>query len=250
MKVFTAALCGALYMIAAISPASADNKRTPVLVELFTSEGCNDCPPANDVLTELSKRQTVPGAYIVALGEHVDYFNRPWVDRFSSTRFTARQQTYAQQFRLDEVYTPEMIVDGRTEFVGSDAGKAASAVAAAADRPHATVDVSIQPGVETGEVVAHVHASGVSGGQPYLFIAVTEDNLVSHVGSGENAGATLHHSGVVRTLQRLAEVNGGSVDDNLPVKIERGWNRSNLHIVAFVQDIADGAILGTGITDI
>src|SRR5436190_23170457 len=119
----------------------------PVLVELFTSEGCSSCPPADTLLTRLAAEKTAGGAEIVTLAFHVDYWDRlGWKDRFSSAAFTERQNRYAAAWNTDRVYTPQAVVDGRVEFIGTDANRALEALAASAARPHARVAVAPAPG--------------------------------------------------------------------------------------------------------
>ena len=123
---------------AVATPAQA--RRAAVLVELFTSEGCSSCPPADDLLIQLDKEQPVPDAEIVAISEHVDYWNRlGWADPFSSAAFSERQNQYARAFGTNQIYTPQMVVDGRTAFIGSQEGKARREIAQAAQAPKAKV---------------------------------------------------------------------------------------------------------------
>ena len=121
----------------------------PVLVELFTSEGCSSCPPADTLLTRLAAEKTIGGAGIVTLAFHVDYWDRlGWKDWFSSAAFTERQNRYADAWKTDRVYTPQAVVDGRVELVGTDVTGAVEALTASAARPHARVAVALAAGDE------------------------------------------------------------------------------------------------------
>jgi hypothetical protein len=139
-------------------PAAAENGaargRQAVLVELFTSEGCSSCPPADTALLTLASEQPVPGAEVIALEEHVDYWNRlGWTDPFSSRALSLRQDEYGDAFGAGRVYTPQMIVDGRTEFVGSDLARAREAVAQGTRGPKVRVRISGTPGALSGDLL-------------------------------------------------------------------------------------------------
>ncbi len=229
--------------------AQADTPRAPVLVELFTSEGCSSCPPADALLGELVRRQPVPGAFVVALGEHVDYWNKGgWTDRFSSHALSARQNDYAAWFHNSTVYTPQMVVDGRTEFVGSDDAKASAAIARAARLPKAQVSVAsgAQPGVYT--VSVRNLPLLAPGDAADVYLAVTESGVRSHVGGGENRGQTLTHVAVVRSLEKIGTAKAGetfSVQRRLPPSTgERGGSRS---VLAFVQARGSRRVLGAAL---
>src|SRR6266851_780391 len=117
--------------------------RSPVIVELFTSEGCSSCPPADDLLARLQKSQPVPNAEIIALEEHVDYWNElGWADPFSSSRYRERQNDYARIFQVDSVYTPQMVVNGQAGFSGSDSEQAYAQIGGAAGHGPAAVRLS------------------------------------------------------------------------------------------------------------
>lgn len=234
------------------------NRRTPVIVELFTSEGCSSCPPADDVLARLDKTQPVPGAEIIALSEHVDYWNRlGWADPYSSAQFSARQSKYAQTFGNDDIYTPQMIVDGQIEFVGSNMGKALDAITRAARSPKATVQVTpvgSQAEAKDGAIQLRVQVENcpqVSAGDvAEVMLAVTENDLRSNVARGENAGRKLSHSAVVRKLISIGSVDsqGGNAFTAEPnVLLDRGWKRDRLRAVVFVQERASRRILGAAV---
>ena len=160
----------------------------PVIVELFTSEGCSSCPPADALLSRYAKSSPVGGVEVIALGEHVDYWNHGgWTDPFSSTSYTSRQYGYASTFHLNSVYTPQMIVDGKAQFVGSDGAAVRAAIARAAQLPKASVSVSETVPGRFLVSVRHLPASAASD-PAEVFLAATEDNLASSVGGGENSG--------------------------------------------------------------
>ena len=119
----------------------------PVIVELFTSEGCSSCPPADALLAQIEKLQPFRGVEVIPLGEHVDYWNQlGWADRFASAMFTARQEDYGRAFALESVYTPQMVVNGQAQALGSDAAAAQREILKAAQSPRAAVEMSMLAG--------------------------------------------------------------------------------------------------------
>ena len=217
--------------------------RTPVIVELFTSEGCSSCPPADALLSQLTKNQPIAGADVIALGEHVDYWDHGgWADRFSSRRFTTRQNDYASAFRKDTVYTPQMIVDGQAQFVGSDEDAARAAIAQAAHQPKARISLT-RTGDTLSVRVDHLPVSAKSD-PAEVVLAITEGGLSSSVGGGENSGRRLGHSAVGRQLTPLGTVSGGAFSAAPSVRIASGWRRGNLSAVVFVQERGSRRIVG------
>ena len=225
--------------------------RTPVIVELFTSEGCSSCPPADDVLAHLEKTQPIPGAEIIVLGQHVDYWNHlGWSDPYSSHDFSVRQGEYATAFHTDQVYTPQMVVDGKTQFVGSDENAADSAIRNAAAKPKAMVSLTRSPDSTPDRQSFTTTVSSWGAEKPHgdtdVFLAVTEDNLQTQVGDGENSGRLLRHVGVVRALRLIGSVTAQNTPQTISAEFTppSAWKRYDLHYIVFVQSRENRHILG------
>jgi hypothetical protein len=217
---------------------AADSTSTPVLVELFTSEGCSSCPPADALLSRLGRTQPVHGVDIIALEEHVDYWDSlGWKDPFSSQAATARQYEYGQAFGGRQVYTPQMIVDGRTEFVGSSDTDALRAIRLAGKAPKPAVQLAWEAG-ETLSVHVEPPSGTTHGDGQQLILVVAENMLHSIVKRGENSGRALEHNGVVRQLMPLGKIDAAPAgfSSKFPVHLDHEWNRANLRAVVFVQE--------------
>lgn len=224
---------------------------TVVVAELFTSEGCSSCPPADDLLREWLASQPVPGVQIVGLGEHVDYWDRlGWRDPFSSAAFSARQSAYdAAVFRSNRVYTPQLVIDGRLEAIGSDAAAVRRAVLEAARQPKAHVEVSASaegPDRVQARVRVQVPPGVAQHGPADVVLAVTEDGLATKVVRGENGGRTLRHAAVTRTLTTVGVVPKGTAQSTLQVTVmlSAAWSAPNVRLVAFLQERDSRRILG------
>lgn len=232
------------------APMAADEPLTPVIVELFTSQGCSSCPPADELLRSLARNQPVNGALIIPLSEHVDYWNRlGWRDPFSSRLFSERQRTYAATLDTKNVYTPMMVVDGRVAFVGSRPITAREAVVSARAQPKASlaIEATLAPDGSTVRVSGVVTELPTSTDQPGVWVAVTESELSTEVTRGENAAKTLSHTGVVRSLEWLGELERPPaavyhVEGDVELRSE--WRREHLRLVVFLQDQTSGRILG------
>ncbi|WP_169513188.1 DUF1223 domain-containing protein [Hymenobacter aerophilus] len=228
---------------AATSPA-VPAARVPVVVELFTSEGCSSCPAADAALRELAVAQSVAGVEVIALGEHVDYWNRlGWKDPFSSPEFSQRQRDYAAGFGTGS-YTPQAVVNGRYEFVGSQRAKLAEAVARAAQAPRATVTLS-RPSATALAIRVSQLPTGT--GPAEVLLALTETGLSTQVGRGENSGRLLHHAAVVRALRPLGTpATDGTFATTAPLQLNPTWKTANLRAVVLVQEKASRRIVGVG----
>ena len=219
------------------------DSRQPVLVELFTSEGCSDCPPADALLARLDSTQPIAGVEAIVLSEHVTYWNHDgWRDPFSFDDIDLRQQEYARLFSLTDVYTPQIVVDGAEQFVGSDANHLERAVVHAAQTPKAQLQIEGARLESDGRVDFSVQAAkGVKGS---LIAALAQDATTSHVVRGENAGRTLHHVAVVRAIKEF----GGKAVDGRALRLsgappENAGNAATpLRLVVFLVNTSNGHI--------
>jgi len=230
----TAALVAGVAALGAVALArSTPAAPVPVLVELFTSEGCSSCPPADQLLIDLLAKQPVPGALIIGLSEHVDYWDElGWRDPFANALFTRRQNTYADTHHSSDVYTPQVFVDGGVGLVGSDRGNIIAAITRAAlSRPKADVNLSWHAPVLTVSIPAHPDSADSP-----VWLAITESGLSSTVKRGENAGHVLRHDNVVRRLTQIGKTaRDGSFAVEVPAQLDARWNADAIKFVVFTQ---------------
>jgi len=244
--------------IAKSQSAPSETGRRPVVVELFTSEGCSSCPPADTLLQKLQAQQPVGGAEIIAIEEHVDYWNHDgWIDPYSSPEWTERQQVYASLNRND-AYTPEMVVDGRSQFVGNNEREARLEIEKAARA--AKTDVTITAKTDANGFKRLTVSVGKlerrsSDDVAEVWLAVTEDGLHSAVSRGENSGRVLQHVATLHSLRKIGvtDTRGNAAvtfTADPVVKISPRWNAENLHVTVFVQEKRSRKILGAASTKI
>lgn len=219
-------------------------QRVPVLVELFTSEGCSDCPPADSLLGQLDAKQPIAGAQAIVLSEHVTYWNHNgWTDPYSLDAMTDRQEAYVSRFGLESSYTPQMVVDGATQFVGGNAKALIAAVESAAKSGKKPLTIE-NARWDHGAAVFAIRGEAPAGTK--LFAALAADATHQEVSGGENAGRTLHHVAVVRVMKEL----GNESTDGRPLKLPGGdLNRRSesdgpVRLVVFLVDHKTGHVVG------
>jgi len=243
-------LAGSLWLGYSAIPASTppDGPRRAVIVELFTSEGCSSCPPADALLQKLDQAQPVPGALVIALSEHVDYWNNlGWKDPFSSAVYSRRQEAYGRRFRLDSVYTPQVVIDGNAEALGSDARQVQAAIRQATKMDK--LEVRISPIFKNASGVATVHVEVdpsdtlATQSRTRVILALAENAVVSRVLRGENSGRKLDHVAVVRSLIDAGRLDRRPFSLDIPLTGELDqW--SGKRMIAFVQEQDFGRIYG------
>lgn len=254
LTISAVALCSVAFAFApAFTSRASDDTRTsaPVVVELFTSEGCSSCPPADALLMKFQNAQPIQGAKVIAIEEHVDYWNHDgWTDPYSSADWTQRQVDYVLKFKDKEPYTPQMIVDGQTQMTGAQEPQAREAIQQAAGQPQ--TDITLAAGdssgnsqdfkVRVGKLVGNTDKDSAE-----VWLAITESGLESSVKAGENAGRDLRHAPVLRSLHKIGTAKGNgdtTFDSSTKVKFKPEWKRQNLQVVVFVQDKKSMRILG------
>jgi hypothetical protein len=222
-----------------------DAARRPVLVELFTSEGCSSCPPADALLARLDADQFVDGAQAIVLSEHVTSWDQQgWRDPFSLDVVTYRQQDYADQFKLSSPYTPQAVVDGTTQVLGSNGRALSSAIAHAALSPKQ--ELTIGNAQWSGDTV-HFTVHSAAAPRATLVAVLAEDVTHSTVTSGENAGRTLLHVAVTRALKKMDAgfADGRPLTLKLPSanKSKSTGNAVPLRLVVFLADKHSGQVI-------
>ena len=196
---------------------------TPILVELFTSEGCSSCPPADTLLRTLDSTQPIPGAQLIVLSEHVDYWDDlGWRDPYSSHAFTTRQQEYANRLGLASVYTPQMVVDGKVQFVR---------ISSITVESH-----TVRARIETGPLSSKAE----------IFVALALEHATSQVLRGENGGHRLEHVAVVRMLTRIGQAAQGQAFSK-EVSLALDPSDQPYRVIAFAQEQNQGRILGAAV---
>jgi hypothetical protein len=204
----------------------------PILLELFTSQGCSSCPPADALLQRLHETQPIEGAQLVVISEHVDYWNNlGWRDPFSSSQFSERQGSYPG-FRT---YTPQAMVDGRVDAVGSDRASIETAVKGALSDPHGIITLDRS---DPAFVKIRIEQLPKDHGAADVVVAFVEDGLSVQVEHGENKGLTLKHVAVARSLETVAAVDGAAWSGEVKP-------RGTLRAVVFVQERKSRHVLAT-----
>jgi hypothetical protein len=251
---FIAALLGSLVLVGACLDAAASTRADTVptqsrivLVELFTSEGCSSCPPADELLRRINNKRTAAGQLILGISEHVTYWNNlGWKDPYSSDDVTERQSAYARHFGLNSVYTPQIIVNGDQQIVGSDEGALLRAIEAQNNRPQVSLRIlSVTRSADA--LTVQFAGDQVGPGQPLdIMAALTDDADRSHVVRGENSGRDLQHVAVARALVRVASM-GHSAKETVRIPLPKSIleaRDAGHHLILFAQQQGMGSIVG------
>jgi len=221
-------LLPSLGLIASLCPVAALAAERPVVVELYTSQGCSSCPPANAYLNELSRdrRDVLPLAF------HVTYWDRlGWKDPYSLQAATDRQDQYGHRFG-DGSYTPEIVVDGAAGLVGSHRSDVGSAIEQAKHESRTAASVSV---TRTGEEQVSIQVGSGAGTGRILLIGFDHDHTTA-IGRGENSGRTLQEANIVRSLRPVGQWSGA------PLQIKQRFPEGQ--DVAVVLEAPDGRIIG------
>lgn len=222
-----------------VKKANFDDKGFAV-VELFTSEGCSSCPSADAVIARLEKETTGRPVYLLAY--HVDYWNRlGWKDVFSSADYSRRQSTYANWLRLSSVYTPQVIVNGSKEFVGSQEGTLRSAITAGLNKSSKAA-LSLENLKAEGSKATFKYNTEGTAGNTALVLALVEKHATTVVKSGENGGRTLSHVQIVTKVQSIV-LNGDKASE-ATIALPVAFSAANYEVIGFIQNTQTGEILG------
>jgi len=238
----------------------AHDTRTPVLLELFTSEGCSSCPPADALLRQLDGAQPIPGAQVIVLSEHVDYWDHEgWKDAYSSRLFTERQEDYERRFGLKSAFTPQMVIDGAKQTNGSDGPAVARAIENVRSQAKIPIHISSVSVANTNTLRVHLVVEALPADfkarKADIFVAVALNEAQSHVSGGENKGRDIRHVAVAESIDKVGTVaTGRNFDRDVSVKLKSVKVKStsdlaNLRLIAFVQEPDAGEVVGAALVN-
>ncbi len=227
-----------LFLLIGNSIFSQNNSKGFALLELYTSEGCSSCPPADELLGKIQNEYKDKNVYVLAY--HVDYWDKQgWKDIFSNADFTKRQYDYAQFLGKEPIYTPQVIINGKTDYIGSQETSLRNGIKLALSKP-AAVDLSLETKQQNDKLSLNYSINGIFKNS-HLLIAVVQKSAKSNVKRGENAHRVLSHYQIV---QRLQTIDLKVAKGNSTITLPKNFNTQDFEIIGFVQDIKSGAILG------
>ncbi|KAF2337469.1 DUF1223 domain-containing protein [Flavobacterium nitrogenifigens] len=228
-----------LFLLIGNSVFSQNNSKGFALLELYTSEGCSSCPPADELLGRIQNEYRDKNVYVLAY--HVDYWDKQgWKDIFSNADFTKRQYDYAQFLGKEPIYTPQVIINGKTDYIGSQETSLRNGIKSALSKP-TLASLNLEASQNANSLSVNYNVEGTSKNSR-LLLAVVQKEAKSNVKRGENANRVLTHYQIVRNLQSvdLNKIKKGTATISLP----KNYNAQDFEIIGFVQDMNSGAILG------
>ncbi len=246
-------LCALAPVALAMDPHSGPDtpgRSIPILLELFTSEGCSSCPPADKLLGILDREQPVSGVQLIVLSEHVDYWNHDgWTDPYSSHAISERQEEYASRVGVSDIYTPQLVIDGCRQALGNNWAATKHAID---DSLHdIKVPITLSARKDGSRFVVHVdvNPAGIASpaGEAYLVLAI--DHGHSHVLHGENAGRDIDHVAIADSFHKIGKVAAGaSFSKDVQAKVDDNLRAGPVRIIAYLQDNGTKRIIGVAQT--
>ena len=234
--VFSVSLLTISFSTASLKNKIAKEQDGFALIELFTSEGCSSCPPADEALEEIQKKYNDKD--VLVLSYHVDYWNKlGWNDIFSDASFTQRQEYYSNIFRLNNIYTPQVVVNGKKEFLGSDKNKLISSIEEQLNEESAvSIKLNVVQNTE-GKIDVHYSAEGTEAKKEQAILVLIQKKSISEIKKGENKGKILHHINIVRNIFYLP-----LKEKTTSFTIPAGFSKEDFFVAGFIQDKKSGKI--------
>lgn len=255
MKMKTFAIIISILLLAVGTSRAADgNTASPILVELFTSEGCSSCPPADIWLQRMDSMQPLPGAHLIVMSEHVDYWNHDgWKDPYSSSLMTERQNDYVGALKLKTPYTPQVIVDGDAELKMTDEQQMEQTFRQANAVSKIPVHITSATVDPANPLLLHAHVEidqNSTGHEADIYEAIALSHAESQVLRGENSGKHLTHVAVVQGLTKIGKLEKGKTfSKDVEIKLKAGDDPKNIRLIVFAQEAGPGKVLGAALKE-